>query len=253
MSDKLKIVCWLWREQLITRPRQYFTIDHVRIWRDMISRNLSMPHELVCITDQPKQVPKGVRYIPLWDDLLEWGGCFVRLKCFSKEIGELIGGKFASMDLDCAVLGKLDPLFDRPEPAMFWSMPGRLQGSMWMVTPGVLPELWDDFYTDNLEIEKKRRNDGAVYKQWIHGPAKRGEFRVGTDQRWISYRVQHLPEEKRQQIGYWTEYDGVVNVSSSPKHYKKRPPDNARIAFFSGPEDPMELRKSVPWIAECYG
>lgn len=239
---------------MVTRPRTVYGIEHLRVWRDMVDRHLSLPHEFVCITDQPEQVPDGVRSVPLWPDLLEYGGCFVRLRAFSEYVGrELIGGRFVSMDLDCAVIGNLDPIFDRPEPLVLYKMPNRVQGSMWMMDPGSYPEFWDDLDTGRLTLFLKKSAYGLI-KQYIHGPSMRAGFDIGTDQSWMSYKLTQLPDAKRDRVGFWTHEDGVLNHGHALlKDPRKTPPDDmARLVFFSGPLDPLDYRNEIPWLRGCY-
>ncbi len=262
-NDTLKIVCWMWQESKKTQPRTTYTIDHVRAWRNMIDRNLSIPHEFVCITDSPDEVPEGVRYVPLWSDLLEYGGCYVRLRAFTEEIGNLIGGSFVSIDLDCVVTGSLDPLFNRSEPLVLYKVDKRIQGSMWMMETGAFPEFWTDFRREDLieTITKKHKRKSEsgpkirIMTSYAHGPARAAGFKIGTDQRWMSYKLTQLPDEKKRQVGLWTHEDGILNNGQALlKDPRQIPPGyGTRLVFFSGPEDPADYVSEIPWLGEYYG
>lgn len=258
----LKVVCWLWREELVTRQRTTYGVEHVRAWRNMVERNLSLPHELICLTDQPEQVPEGVRAVPLWDQYKDLGGCFVRLPAFHPRIAEIIGGqRFVSMDLDCVVTGSLDPLFDRPEPLVAFRCGQarrirRVQGSIFMMDAGAAREIYDDFRSEDLEWFRKPLKNGKVVEQWIHRDAKNAGWTLGTDQSWLSYKI--LTQGVKCKVGFWQDVEsGICNWGSMMQSCPERsdPPDSARLLFFSGPTDPAnsKLQQKAPWIQEYYG
>ena len=71
-----------------------------------ISDKLTLEHEIVCVTDHPPgSFPSHIRIVPVWDDWKELGGCYRRLKAFAPEMRDVLGPRFAWIDLDCAVVG----------------------------------------------------------------------------------------------------------------------------------------------------
>lgn len=154
------------------------------------------------------------------------GGCFRRLKAFAPEMRELIGPRFAWMDLDMAVVGDLTPLFDRPEPAVFWAGSAmrrtRVNGSMVLMTAGSMAHVWQLF--EGRPTIQAARETGAR----------------GTDQCIMSYL---LPPR----IATWDALDGVLHYDL---HCTRRLPANARVVFFPGINKPTQpnVRKRAPWV-----
>jgi hypothetical protein len=99
-DNPLTIVGWLWQNpDCITQ----YVPEHANIWARMIDRKLGLPHRFVLATDYPRE--RWVEFDPLieplelWDDWRSlknevWGvsrpHCYVRLKAFSREFGEML-------------------------------------------------------------------------------------------------------------------------------------------------------------------
>lgn len=233
----IRVVCWLWRDEGYRFNHLFrYGPDHVNRLRNMVRRHLTLDHEFVCITDDPSGIGPGIRIVPLWDDLREMGGCYLRLKAFSEEMSGVIGPRFVSIDLDCVVTGSLDPLFRRTEDFVIWSNGfGKTPycGSMFMMTAGARKEVWEEF--DPASSPHSGKSLGYV----------------GTDQAWISAR---LPGEAT-----WTPRDGVLSrYHVGIRHPKEKPamrpclPDGARIVFMHGAVDPSQrgLWKRHAWISK---
>jgi len=195
-----------------------------------------MDHEFVLVTDQPDaDYGPGVRIVSLWDDFRDlpgWRGkghgCWHRLNAFDREVGKRLGERFVWMDLDCVVVGSLDPVFDRAEDFVAWkdsNPPTPYCGSMIMMDAGARQAVWDDFRRDPEAAQRKARRY------------------IGTDQAWIGA---HLgPGEAT-----WTSADGVYNFRHDI--VRRGLPTGARVVFFTGPVDPSQaqLRRDHPWIDE---
>lgn len=234
----LRVVCWLWRDNVYRWNHLFlYGPEHVNRLYRAVGENLSIPHEFCCITDTPEGIDAGVRIIPLWDDLVDMGGCYRRLKVFAPEMREVIGERFVSLDLDSVVTGDLTPLLDRDEDFIAWTGVANSTpycGSMFMLKAGARKQVWEDF-------------DPRT------SPAAACRF-VGTDQAWISHC---LPGE-----AVWTRHDGVLSFRSHVAKGHKMPgrarrlgaygglPDHARIVFFHGACDPSQqaLQEAHPWI-----
>ena len=116
----LKVVCFKWEYtggvRLPSSINNNYTAEHVNKLEEMVARNLSLPHEFICITDNPVGI--NCRTIPLWNKCKELGGCYNRLYVFSEDMKELIGDRFVCIDLDCVIVGSLDALFIRQDDFM---------------------------------------------------------------------------------------------------------------------------------------
>lgn len=225
------------------KPRVAYTADHVNRAKSMVRRHLKLPHEIVCITDNPSGIDSDIRIVPLWDDFKDLKSCFIRLKAFSPSMKELIGPRFVSIDLDVVVVGDLDPLFNRPEDFVIWSnVDGHTPycGSMFLMTAGSRSRVFTQFDpARSLERIRARRF-------------------VGSDQAWISEVLG--PGEAQ-----WTKKDGVLSfrrhfapMSHLPSRAERlglnrgEPPVEARMIFFHGVEDPSQPNVQLrhPWVVK---
>lgn len=255
----LRVVCWKWDDPGYRWNHLFrYGAEHVNILAASVRRNLRMDYEFVCITDNPEGIDPDIRIVPLWDDLRDKGGCYVRLKAFSEEMREVIGLRFVSVDLDCVVTGDLTPLFDRPEDFVMWKNTGSGSlycGSMFLMTAGSRQRVWETFDPAALEFSRlmKRKTGG-----WVHPRSKETGNVIGSDQAWISAVLG--PGE-----AMWRRKDGVLSfkrhcegrtskMAGRQERLGHKPglPEDARIVFFHGACDPSqpEIQKAHPWVAD---
>lgn len=213
-----------------------YTAQHVNtLWR-MVKSNLSMPFEMVCVTDDWEGLDPNIRPVWLWDEGLEWGGCYVRLRTFSPELRGFIGDRFLVIDLDCVITGDITPLVDRPEEFVINShKPGRhgiheqhYNGGMYLMTAGARRQVWEKW---RGEASVREVEEGRLRKE-----------NSGSDQGWIR-RVLGKGEAR------WTEEDGVYEA----RQVRNKLPENARIVLFAGKRDPTQPEwQAKPWVREHY-
>lgn len=228
----LSIVTFKWRTP---GYRATFTSEHVNTLRRMVRRHYPKPHRFICITDDPAGLAEGIEAVPLWDDHRAVPnptgggrpGCYLRLKLFDPAIEALVGKRFVMMDLDVVVTGDLSPIFDRPEPAVFWKSPHNewpYNGALMMMDAGARPEVWADFDP----VESPRATHARGYR--------------GSDQAWISHRLGAGE-------AVWTERDGVVfqNDLWMPSSRMSR---GARLVFTTAGHPPWTAR--ARWVQEHY-
>ena len=251
----IRIVCWKWSPVGPQWDRVEYTADHVNRFASMVSRHLTLEHEIVCITDDPEGIDPSVRIVPLWDDLREFGMCWTRLRVFSPEMRELIGPRFVSIDLDCVITGSLDPLFNIPDSFKAWkniSHGTTYCGSMFLMDAGARSEVWDRFSPDEIVYLKISPRMKRKASRFIHPDAYAAGMRIGSDQAWMSYVLG--PGEKM-----WTRKDGVLShtdPSLCPDKMGRasvaEPPEGCRIVFFHGAGDPSQARVQMqhPWIVD---
>src|SRR6056297_1122865 len=213
----LRIVCWKWKKvDESFRHREDYTARHVNIFANMVSRNLSIPHEVVCITDDPAGIDPKIRIVPIWDELKEYGMCYRRLPIFKKEMKDIIGPRFVSMDLDCVIKNDITPLLDNNYDFMIWKPQKNKTpycGSMFMMNAGARQQVYDNFKVKNLIwLEDCGGWSQGKSKRWVHKKTYDAGFTVGSDQAWISYTL--YPNEKT-----WDTKDGVYNFN---KHIHKK-------------------------------
>ena len=202
----------------------------------MVRRHLNIPHDFVCITDDPEGLEPDVRVVPLWDDYRYDGYCFVRLKAFTEEMRDIIGPRFVWLDLDVVIVDDITPLLSTDADFKIWGVELRAQpynGTMVLMNAGARPQVFDEF-----DIERYRR----VLAEKKYG---------GSDQAWIAIC---LGEEE----DVWTEEDGVYNYrdtisESAPNNTGGSLPENAKIISFNSvlfdPSMP-DIQARCPWVVE---
>jgi len=238
----LKVVCFKWKHTSGYKLASLYNIEgytagHVNNLHKAVSLNLSIPHEFICITDDPTDI--NCKTIPLWDKCREYGGCYNRLYVFSKDMKDIIGDRFVCIDLDCVITGNLDPLFDHdldfvinsyygPQPKQYYN------GGLFLMDAGVHDNVWTEFEKDipgNIELLEEERKQGNL---------------LGTDQAWISHI---LGPEK---AVYECE-DGVIPYRLLKRRGKQSIlPDHAKMVFFAGNADPSTVQFTDKWVREYW-
>jgi hypothetical protein len=233
------------------RQRNYqITPEDVRIWDRMIERNLKVPHHRVCVTHRPDLVEDFISVIPLDLEKHVPGLCTVKLQAHKPGGVAQEGDRVLLMDIDCVVTGRLDPLVERDEPAVWWKNPnyqqggkrGFIQGSLQLFTVGETAHLWRDFCP--------KRTPGWINRRF-----------GGGEQAWISERMNTAYPEPGWEwnVPHWTEESGVYGAGrlvngKMGEGVQSELPENARIVFTPGDRSPgqQEMRERHPWIAEHY-
>lgn len=230
-SGVLSVVCFKW-----TRQKSGFRIPHncdysakhVNIFYNMIERNLTIPHRFICVTDNKEGINKEIEIVDMWDDWMELGGCYCRLKVFSKEMREILGDRFVCLDLDCIIVGNLDKTFSRREDFVILKYPYENSrtaicqyygGGLIMMDAGCRSFIWENFTEQSTKTTRQRSRDKQL---------------VGSDQAWIS----HCLDEKE---AVFSLKDGVYNYSMLKQAYsfkQGRLPSNAKIIQMPGQYDP---------------
>lgn len=233
----IRIVCFKWHKP---HYRSKFTGEHVNILRDMVARNTTVPHEFVCVTDDPTGIDEDIRVIPIWDNPAPQYGaenkpnCFVRLKCFSDEMKQLIGEKFLWIDLDVVIVNNIDHILNDPAQFKIWRVDGEMMpcnGSLALIEAGSRSYIWDSFKAEEVD---------PVFA-FRRGP----ERFVGSDQAWIA---KNLREEDQ----FFGQKDGVYSFRCHVEEEGLKP--NACIIFFHGERDPWmkEIQEGFDWVRTHY-
>lgn len=240
----ISVVTFLWAPKPGYRSK--FTLDHVATMARMVRRHYPDAHRFVCFTDQVDKVTHcvsdDVPYVlaPLWIDYADVThphgshnpSCYRRLRLYSDWSRETLGNRVVQIDLDMVICGDLRPLWNRPEPFVFWSDQlnphGRINGAMQLITPGLRDEIWSKF-------------DPILARQV---GMERGKW--GSDQGWLAH---NFPPGSH---GSWGAADGCYSwrVHCQPKGGGL--PSDAKVVNFHGPGDPWALAASHPWIKEHY-
>ena len=217
----LLIMTWYWRQS--SNPHGYGP-ETVNTWAAMMSRNLTIPHRLACVTDEPDGI--DIDCIPLpkdfgqiqsaaWPESDGAPQCYRRLSLFSPDAEQLFGAsRFVSMDMDAVITGNCDHLFDHDRDfTMFRGTSGKrpYNGSMIQMNAGARPDVYTRMLNEGQKLVKMAQ---SRY--------------LGSDQAIISYVLG--PGEQT-----WGEGEGVYAWSQSfRRRFRGHPPRHMSILFFPG-------------------
>jgi len=110
MDKKLTVACVLWEGNFRTRN---YDFGWVRKLKSMVSNNLTIPHEFVCLSNVsfPKPYHKlGIKTIPLKND---WPGWWSKIELFTPG---LLTGRVLYLDLDLVIIKNIDGMVKYNSP-----------------------------------------------------------------------------------------------------------------------------------------
>lgn len=219
--------------------RSAFGPETVNTLLSMLGRHYHAPFRLTCITDDPAGISSEVRVLPLWSD---WGqlqsphgvaypSCYRRLKLYSKEAAQLIGPRFACMDLDVVITEDVTAMFADTHDFRIWGDTAKgtpYNGSLWMLRAGARTRVWEEFDP----VESPKRSLALGY--------------IGSDQGWIGACLG--PNEAK-----WSTRDGVYSFRNHIQRGGYLLPANARIVVFHGAVDPWsDQARRLGWVRKHY-
>lgn len=242
MLPVLDIVTFMWNPSKGYRSK--FTPEHVFTMRRMIERHYRGAFRLHCVTDSAiaRGVPRKVAGIvihKLWPDFADLPSphgsinpsCYRRLKLWAPEARERFGPRILQIDLDMVLVGDVTPLWNRPEPIVFWedqlNRHNKINGAMQLFDAGARPDVWTDFDPATSPAIAKAAGN------W------------GSDQAWLSYKI-------KDDWARWTTKDGAYSWRVHCEPNGEKLPADARIVNFHGHKDPWSLVDTVPWIGQHY-
>lgn len=229
----ITVVLWKWGTK--------YTNGHVKRMQSMLTRHLTLPHRIVCITDRPNEVPAGVTPAPM-PPVLSWDNKGMRrMWLYSAKAGRL-GDRLFQLDLDVILTGNIDAIAARPEPFVIWKSDSNWKdkwaynATVMLISPGAKDDVWQRWIKDPRGVFKAADDHG-----W--GP------KVNSDQALACYLLEG------QDVPVWTEADGIRAYRVfAGKHGERGQvlPAGTRIVSFHGPRDPSipDLQQKSPWIAE---
>lgn len=232
----LSIVTWIWSEGF----RDYRP-EHVNTLRRMVARHLSVPHRLVCVTDETKGFDPDVVVMKTPKEAAalshirspegqRFPSCYRRLWMFSDAAREL-GDRVLLIDVDLLVVKDFANVVNRDEdfvgwrPYRDWGAQMRFGGGIYLLRTGTRTKVWDNF--KGADSIAKARSKG--YR--------------GSDQAWISYQLGATEP-------YWDRDAGIYSVRDFPNAPM---PADARIVQTNGPVKPWsDAARSIPWMREAW-
>lgn len=228
-------VCWLFQGHGFNRDRvMTYGPSHVRVLANMLER--AGGHRLLCVTDQPARVE---RVLPIGDvvelpaEVAALPRYYPKLWAYSKAFGEIVGERFASIDLDAVVVEDLAPVLERAPGTpghdfLVWDQARgeRYNTSLFALTPGARAEVWDRFTVeagDTAEAVVGRPTGDQCWLGYILGPG---------------------------QATFSEASSGVLQYR--PKAMRAARPEGARAFFMCGPYRPDLEAALSPWVREAW-
>jgi len=220
----LTVITWLY--EAIKDSHRDYRPEHVdRMWH-MFAKNYQKPFELVCFSEQPKELfttPIDVRPLPAHNK-----GTLKRLWAFSQECADMFPGKrLFSVDLDVVFTRDLTVYLDRSEPLVMWTDPMLKKvtyryAPVFLLDPGTYTDVWDSLAP-------------AKMKQWYIDTKNK---KVGNDMAWLSY--------------YFHGKKMPTFVQHRARLIGDKLPKDAYIVHFSGTLKPWdaEAMARYPWLAD---
>lgn len=246
----ITVVLWHWGQR-------YSPIHLVKM-QSMLARHLSLQHDIVCITDRPKDCPKGMRTFDIKHTIAPGDfKCIRRMWLYAGPQpkgrpwpGDL-GDRLLQLDIDMVITDSLDPLVDRPEPFVIWKGDSTIRSNRphgWaynatcmLLTAGARAEVHATWAADRKGVEKAASDDG-----W--------DTATNSDQSVATYLLKDNPP------AVWTQDDGIYAYRgfAGPQGLKDTGlPSGCRLVSFHGrsgartPASP-ELQARSPWIKEFW-
>lgn len=230
MADRLTVCAWKWGRT--------FGPEYVNRLRAALERHLHLPHELVCITDDPTGIDRRVRIVTMPTAHAHTIRCRRRMWHFARERREDLGSRLLCVDLDLVLVDDITPVVDRPEPIVCWRVgyANVYTGAWVLFDAGALDGAWDAF-----------RRDPEGF------PASTGQRNASE-----TAMLTHWIRSRRVPVAEWTERDGLImwfgdgyehleHHGLSPR--QPTPPPGTRLVMFGGADKAVLDTAAYPWIA----
>jgi hypothetical protein len=245
----LTVCLWHWGQRYGT--------EHLVKMRSMLSRHLSLPHRIVCITDRKNDVPAGMGYFDVKHTIGPLDSkCIRRMWLYAGKPSKLnrvwpgdLGDRLLQLDLDVVITDSIDPLVDRPDPFVIWKSESTKRenrphgwaynATVMLLNAGARADVWNTYANDRRGVIKAANKAG-----W--------DVITNSDQGVATFLLERDPP------AYWDEADGIYSYRAfaGPTGDKDRGlPTGCRIVSFhgkSGARHPgaVDLQQKSPWILE---
>lgn len=179
----ISCLCWKWG--------RLFGPEYVNRLRNMLARNLRLPHRLFCVTDDPHGIDPEVRIVMMPRKYEDTPRCRRRMQQYSADFDGLFGDRLLSIDLDTVIVDDITPIVDRPEPVVCWRIgyADVYAGGFLLWNAGALDGAWQAFRSDPEGYPRRAQPRG-----------------VGSDMAMLNHWLATQPP-----VAEWTEADGFVS------------------------------------------
>ena len=216
-----------------------YSHEYVNTLYRMVDRNITLPYEFVCLTENNFGLDPAIKTIPLPTNLEGW---WCKPYMFSKELP--LDGNILFMDLDVVISGNLDKLFTY-EPDHWcvirdftramrpnWN---RYNSSVVRFKKGQLAHVWDRFKENSIQIMRRHHGD----QDWLWEADKNAKLWPDD---WIMSWKWEIRSDKTFKAG------GAKGNRKLRTIEHVKPPKNCCITVFHG--DPNPHNCDDPWVVD---
>lgn len=216
-----------------------YSYEYVNKLYNMVDRNISIPYEFVCLTENTHGLNPKIKTLPLPTNLQGW---WCKPYMFSNDLP--LEGNILYMDLDVVISGNLDKLFSyeidhwctirdftramRPS----WN---RYNSSVIRFKSGQLQHVWEKFKKDHIKIMKQNHGD----QDYLWQADKAAKL---FPDNWIMSWKWEIRSDK-------TFAPGASKGNRKLKRIENvTPPNDCCITVFHGDPNPHNCQD--PWVVE---
>lgn len=225
------VVCLKWGNK--------YSADYVNRLNNMVKRNLTVPYEFVCFTENTKDIDKDIRTEPL--PKLPTQGWWFKPYFLGNDL-PIKNGQLLFFDLDVVIFNNIDKLFSynpdkfciiRDFNRSFRRTWDRMNSSVFKLPIGQYHWLWQDFKNNPRNFTSKNRGDQDMMYRHIR------DHSFWPDE-WIqSYKWEMRNRSDLQLI------NGKRNFKNIGEPVIR---NDTSIAVFHGEPNPEEC--SDPWVVD---
>ena len=140
--------------------------EYVNILASMVNRNISVPYEFLCYTEQPSGIRPDIRCLPM---LCKYPGWWSKIGLYQERLPGVVTDRVLFLDLDVVITGSLNEIAWYPGEfitARDWpegspNDKGEFNSSVILLKVGSRSEIWDQF--DPETIKKKYHHGDQEY------------------------------------------------------------------------------------------
>lgn len=199
--------------------------EYVRRLRNMVARNLTIPHRFVCVADDVSKVPEGIESLPL--DIPWYSRGLPKAYVYGAPFtGCPLEGRILLFDLDTVIIGNIDDFVTHDETLVVRERYYKL--------PKIVP---DGDLVYSLVGSDKARKCAELMQREIETEGRnseKGDERVILGRAGATVWGRVLPGR----------------VCSYKRHCRNGPPEGARIISFHG--RPLPDQVDHEWVKEAW-
>ncbi len=261
MSSELSICTMKWKPLPTTKSSGKMSL-HRRHSTDMVNglfydlkRQLNIPFQFICITDNPNGLDDRIFTVPLPKKLKNMHHGWPKTYLHSEEMKAIAGDRFAYFDMDAVITGDLSETLSMNNEIIItrfnddnglWKCKKKRRSRLnslylcntcfYLMDTGCCNWVWEEFDLQLGQIEHSQNKPDYLK------PYK------GTDQGWVSYQLHDNFEN-----------GDILTVSPDEGFYefkqiadRRNLPEDAKVVFFGGKDHPYDTktREKSPWIKE---